>query len=156
MNASCLCARYQSNPKVSYLMIIKRIRRYLKGCPGVGLWYPSDDEFVLSAYSDFDYGSCKLNAKSTTVLWIQEQMRDYDLNFPTTPIFVDNSVAILITKNPKKLIAIDIIHTEEQKADLFTKAFDKNHFQYLLKLTSIKELGGGNKSDPEIMDSDLL
>ncbi|XP_076917793.1 uncharacterized protein LOC143577979 [Bidens hawaiensis] len=55
----------------------------------------------------------------------------------------------------KKLITVDKIHTDEQIVDLLTKAFDKTRFQYLLKLNGIKNLGGGNESDPEIMDSDL-
>ncbi|XP_076893840.1 uncharacterized protein LOC143545961 [Bidens hawaiensis] len=63
MYPTCLCARYESNPRVSHLSLVKRILRYLKGCPGVGLWYPRDDVFELRAYSDSDYGSCKLNAK---------------------------------------------------------------------------------------------
>ncbi|XP_022030982.1 uncharacterized mitochondrial protein AtMg00810-like [Helianthus annuus] len=33
------------------------------------------------------------------ILWIQQQMRDYGLQFLDTPIFVDNEAAINITKN---------------------------------------------------------
>ena len=34
-----LCARFQSNPKQSHLKAVKRIFRYLKGTPKLGLWY---------------------------------------------------------------------------------------------------------------------
>nr|GFA67361.1 hypothetical protein [Tanacetum cinerariifolium] len=37
------------------LMIVKRIFRYLKGKPHLGLWYPKDSPFDLVAYSDSDY-----------------------------------------------------------------------------------------------------
>ncbi|GJW67428.1 retrovirus-related pol polyprotein from transposon TNT 1-94 [Tanacetum coccineum] len=37
---TCLCARYQANPKESHLVSVKRIFRYLKGTPNLGLWYP--------------------------------------------------------------------------------------------------------------------
>ncbi|GJZ17537.1 hypothetical protein Tco_0553660 [Tanacetum coccineum] len=30
--STCLCARYQANPKESHLIVVKRIFRYLKGC----------------------------------------------------------------------------------------------------------------------------
>jgi len=35
-----LCARYQTNPKESHLIAVKRIINYLKGTTNVGLWYP--------------------------------------------------------------------------------------------------------------------
>ena len=38
------------------------------------------------------------------------------------------------------MIRIEKIHTDEQKADLHTKAFDKNRFKYLLKLNGMKLL----------------
>ncbi|GKC56463.1 hypothetical protein Tco_1084061 [Tanacetum coccineum] len=34
----CVCARFQVNPKVSHLYDVKRIFRYLKGQPKLGLW----------------------------------------------------------------------------------------------------------------------
>nr|GEZ90101.1 hypothetical protein [Tanacetum cinerariifolium] len=40
-------------------MIVKRIFRYLKGKPHLGLWYPKDSPFDLVAYSDSDYAGCK-------------------------------------------------------------------------------------------------
>nr|GEV10857.1 retrovirus-related Pol polyprotein from transposon TNT 1-94 [Tanacetum cinerariifolium] len=43
----CACARYQVNPKVSHLHVVKRIFRYLKGQPRLGLWYPKDSPFDL-------------------------------------------------------------------------------------------------------------
>ncbi|GJT20359.1 retrovirus-related pol polyprotein from transposon TNT 1-94 [Tanacetum coccineum] len=61
MFAVCACARYQVNPKVSHLHAVKRIFRYLKGQPKLGLWYPKDSPFDLVAYIDSDY-----TRKSTT------------------------------------------------------------------------------------------
>ncbi|GJY88309.1 retrovirus-related pol polyprotein from transposon TNT 1-94 [Tanacetum coccineum] len=43
----CACARYQVNLKVSHLHAVKRIFRYLKGQPKLGLWYPKDSPFDL-------------------------------------------------------------------------------------------------------------
>ncbi|GJY29686.1 putative ribonuclease H-like domain-containing protein [Tanacetum coccineum] len=62
----CACARYQVNPKISHLHAVKRIFRYLKGQPKLGLWYPKDSPFDLVAYTDSDYAGASLDRKSTT------------------------------------------------------------------------------------------
>ncbi|KAJ9552103.1 hypothetical protein OSB04_016148 [Centaurea solstitialis] len=72
-------------------------------------------------------------------------MQDYGLSFLQTPIYIDNNSAISIVNNPvkhsktklieikyhfirecneKKLIQVLKVHTDDQYADLFTKAFD--------------------------------
>nr|GEV01750.1 hypothetical protein [Tanacetum cinerariifolium] len=66
MFAVCACARFQVTPKVSHLHAVKRIFRYLKGKPHLGLWYPKDSPFDLVAYSDSDYAGASLDKKSTT------------------------------------------------------------------------------------------
>ncbi|GJW86187.1 hypothetical protein Tco_0161527 [Tanacetum coccineum] len=45
----------QVTPKVSHLHAVKRIFRYLKHQPKLGLWYPKDSLFHLEAFSDSDY-----------------------------------------------------------------------------------------------------
>nr|GEV81323.1 putative ribonuclease H-like domain-containing protein [Tanacetum cinerariifolium] len=45
---------------------VKKIFRYLKGKPHLGLWYPKDSPFDLVAYSDSDYAGASLDKKSTT------------------------------------------------------------------------------------------
>ncbi|GJY95707.1 putative ribonuclease H-like domain-containing protein [Tanacetum coccineum] len=62
----CACARYQVNPKVSHLHAVKRIFRYLKGQPKLGLWYLKDSPFDLVAYTDSDYARASLDRKFTT------------------------------------------------------------------------------------------
>ncbi|GJZ33192.1 putative ribonuclease H-like domain-containing protein [Tanacetum coccineum] len=66
MFAVCACARFQVTPKVSHLYAVKRIFRYLKGQPKLGLWYPRDSPFDLEAFSDSDYARASLDRKSTT------------------------------------------------------------------------------------------
>ncbi|GJV62685.1 hypothetical protein Tco_1473513 [Tanacetum coccineum] len=86
------------------------------------------------------------------VLWIQNQMLDYGFNFMNTKIYIDNESSIYIVKNPvyhpklkhiairhhfirdayeKKLIQVLKIHTDDNVADLLTKAFDVSRFQFL-------------------------
>ncbi|GKB67329.1 putative ribonuclease H-like domain-containing protein [Tanacetum coccineum] len=192
MFAVCACARFQVNPKISHLHAVKRIFRYLKGQPKLGLWYPKDSPFDLVAYTDSDYAGASLDRKSTIggcqflgcrliswqckkqtvvanstteaeyiaasnccgqVLWIQNQLLDYGYNFMQTKIHIDNESTICIVKNPvfhsktkhieirhhfirdsyeKRLIQMIKIYTDNNFADLLTKAFDVSRFQYLI------------------------
>ncbi|KAJ9560337.1 hypothetical protein OSB04_005497 [Centaurea solstitialis] len=206
MFAVCVCARFQVRPKESHLHAVKRIFKYLKGQPKLGLWYPYDNSFDLVAYTDSDYGGANLDRKSTSggcqflggrlvswqckkqttvsqstteaeyiaasqccsqVLWIQNQMQDYGLSFLQTPIYIDNNSAISIVNNPvkhsktkhieikyhlirdcneKKLIQVQKVHTDDQYADLFTKAFDDhNKVGYISK-------GGDSEGFEDIVD----
>ncbi|KAJ9541604.1 hypothetical protein OSB04_028110 [Centaurea solstitialis] len=205
MFAVCVCARFQVRPKESHLHAVKRIFKYLKGQPKLGLWYPNDNSFDLVAYTDSDYGGANLDRKSTSggcqflggrlvswqckkqttvsqstteaeyiaasqccsqVLWIQNQMQDYGLSFLQTPIYIDNNSAISIVNNPvkhsktkhieikyhlirdcneKKLIQVQKVHTDDQYADLFTKAFDVGSFLYRLLMDSLRFVKDHNK-----------
>ncbi|GJV13351.1 uncharacterized mitochondrial protein-like protein [Tanacetum coccineum] len=53
-------------PKMSHLHAVKRIFRYMKGQPKLGLWYLRDSPFDLEAFFDSDYAGVSLNRKSTT------------------------------------------------------------------------------------------
>ncbi|GJV50923.1 hypothetical protein Tco_1446664 [Tanacetum coccineum] len=66
MFAVCACSRLQVTPKTSYLSVVKRIFRYLKGKPKLGLWYPRVSLFDLESYLDSDYAGANLDRKSTT------------------------------------------------------------------------------------------
>ncbi|GJX11817.1 putative ribonuclease H-like domain-containing protein, partial [Tanacetum coccineum] len=66
MLAVCACARFQVTPKTSHLLAVKRIFRYLKGKPTLGLWYSRDSPFELVAYTDSDYAGATQDRKSTT------------------------------------------------------------------------------------------
>ncbi|GKE82868.1 hypothetical protein Tco_1552868 [Tanacetum coccineum] len=115
MFAVCACARFQVSPKTSHLLAVKRIFRYLKGKPSLGLWYSKDSPLELVAYTDSDYAGATQDRKSTTrvatstteaeyvaaascygqVLWIQNQLLDYGYNFMNT-----NNSTICIIENP--------------------------------------------------------
>ncbi|GKD11095.1 retrovirus-related pol polyprotein from transposon TNT 1-94, partial [Tanacetum coccineum] len=60
------CQKYQANPKESYLIAVKRIFKYLKGTPSLGLWYPKCLGFDLKGYSDSDYVGRNMDMKSTS------------------------------------------------------------------------------------------
>ncbi|GJX74749.1 reverse transcriptase domain-containing protein [Tanacetum coccineum] len=57
---------FQVTPKTSHLHVVKRIFRYSKGYPKLGLWYPRDSPFDLETFSDSDYTVASLDMKSIT------------------------------------------------------------------------------------------
>ncbi|GJV51881.1 uncharacterized mitochondrial protein-like protein [Tanacetum coccineum] len=64
MFAVCACSRFQVTPKTSHLLAVKRIFRYLKGKPTLGLWYSRDSPFELVAYTNSDYAEATQDRKS--------------------------------------------------------------------------------------------
>nr|GEW94456.1 retrovirus-related Pol polyprotein from transposon TNT 1-94 [Tanacetum cinerariifolium] len=67
---------------------IKKIFRYLKGTINLGIWYPKDSGFDLTAYSDADHAGCHLDRKTESeyvvvssccaqVLWMRTQLTNY-------------------------------------------------------------------------------
>nr|GEX11760.1 hypothetical protein [Tanacetum cinerariifolium] len=66
MHATCYCARYQAKPTEKHLTAVKRIFRYLKDTIHMGLWYPKDTGFELTAFLDSDHAGCLDSRKSTS------------------------------------------------------------------------------------------
>nr|GFB65705.1 uncharacterized mitochondrial protein AtMg00810-like [Tanacetum cinerariifolium] len=64
--ATCMCARYQANPNEHHVSAVKRIFRYLKWTINLGLWYPKDFAFDLTAYLDAYHAGCYLDRKTTS------------------------------------------------------------------------------------------
>ncbi|GKD65942.1 putative ribonuclease H-like domain-containing protein, partial [Tanacetum coccineum] len=148
MFSVCACSRFQVQPKFSHLNAVKRIFRYLKGQPKLGLWYPKDSPLILEAFSDSDYAGTSLDKKSTTggCQFLSSSALD-----PKSD--VGNKSAICVVKNPvyhsktkhieirhhfirdsyeKRLIKMVKIHTDHNVADLLTKAFDVSGFNFLV------------------------
>ncbi|GJS44856.1 putative reverse transcriptase, RNA-dependent DNA polymerase [Tanacetum coccineum] len=141
----CACARYQVNPKVSHLHAVKRIFRYLKGQPKLGLWYLKDSPFDLVTYTDSDYAGASLDMKSTTggyqflgsrlISW-QCKKQNVVVNSTTEAeyvvvsscrrqvLWIQNQLLDYGDCNEKKLIQMVKIYTDKNVADLLTKAFD--------------------------------
>ena len=61
-----MCSRFQSAPKESHYVTVKRIFRYLAHTPNFGLWYPKGSSFKLIGYSNSDWAGDKVEGKSTS------------------------------------------------------------------------------------------
>ncbi|GJV69305.1 hypothetical protein Tco_1484814 [Tanacetum coccineum] len=124
--STCLCARYQATPKESHLIVVKRIFRYLKGTPSLGLWYPKCLGFDLKGYS---------SAKKQQSVAMSSAEAEY--------VAAGGCYHIL-----KGDIELHFIPTHYQRADIFTRPLDE--------LTSIKngllviESSSQKPSSPEI------
>ncbi|GKA48664.1 hypothetical protein Tco_0741622 [Tanacetum coccineum] len=115
MFAVCACSRFQVTPKTSHLSAVKRIFRYLKGKPKLCLWYPRVSSFDLETYSYSDYAGANLDTKSITG----------EAEYVAAAYCCGDAYE-------KKLIQVLKIHTDDNVADLLTKAFDVSRFQFLV------------------------
>ncbi|XP_070034317.1 secreted RxLR effector protein 161-like [Nicotiana tomentosiformis] len=130
-----LRARFQSNPKESYLKAAKRILRYLKGTQDLVLYYPSGDNFDFIGYAYVDYarylGIRKQNSVALPTaeaeyvaatsccaqsLWIKQQLEDFGVFSDCVPLLCDNTSAFSMAKNlvqHKRTKHIDMHHPSE-------------------------------------------
>ncbi|XP_016652324.1 PREDICTED: uncharacterized mitochondrial protein AtMg00810-like [Prunus mume] len=59
-------ARFQSDPKESHLIGVKRIIKYVSGTIDFGLWYTYDTNYDLVGFSDANWVGCCDDRKSTS------------------------------------------------------------------------------------------
>nr|GFA39892.1 Gag-Pol polyprotein [Tanacetum cinerariifolium] len=158
MYATCYCARYQAQPTKKHLTAVKRIFRYLKDTIHMGLWYPKDTGFELTAFLDSNHAGCLDSRKSTSggmqFLGGDKLLTDYGFHFDNIPMYCDSKAAIAISCNPvqhsrtkhidvryhfikekvkKGIVELFFVGTEYQLADLFTKALPEERFKYLVR-----------------------
>ncbi|KAD5802473.1 hypothetical protein E3N88_13833 [Mikania micrantha] len=128
MFATFLCARFQANPKSSHMFAVKRIFRYLKGAPILGMWYPRNADFQFMAYTNSDYGGCNISKKSTSGGSKHSKTKHIEIRYH----FIRDCVE-------KKLIHLVKVDTEHNLADLFTIAFDEGRFWLTLAFKYVSE-----------------
>nr|GEW44747.1 putative ribonuclease H-like domain-containing protein [Tanacetum cinerariifolium] len=116
----------------------------------------SQDKYVAEILKNFDFSSVKTTSTpietQKPLVKDENQMLDYGFNFMNTKIYIDNESTICIVKNQvyhlktkhieirhhfirdsyeKKLTQVLKIHTDDNVADLLTKAFDVSRFNFL-------------------------
>ena len=60
-----VCSRFQSNPKISHLNVVKRIIKYVSGTYNYGLFYSKESNLSLAGFSNLDWASNADDRKST-------------------------------------------------------------------------------------------
>ena len=61
-----MCARFQANPKMSHLTIVKRIIKYVNGTSDLVFFYSKESNLFLARYFDVDWVGNANDRKSTT------------------------------------------------------------------------------------------
>ncbi|GKD74404.1 hypothetical protein Tco_1332686 [Tanacetum coccineum] len=112
------CARFQVTLKTSHLHAVKRIFRYLKGQPKLGLWYLKDSPFDELALTGNPQQENPVFHSTTKHIEIRQH-------------FIRDSYE-------KKLIQVIKIYTDHNVADLLTKAFDVSSNEFGVKTGSCK------------------
>ncbi|GJW76904.1 hypothetical protein Tco_0138586 [Tanacetum coccineum] len=132
MFAVSACSRHQVTPLTSHLNAVKKIFKYLKGQPKLGLWYPKDSPFQLEAYSDSDYAGSHGDRKSTTggCQFLGRRLISWQCKKQT--IVATSSTEAEYVAAASCCAQVLKIHTDDNVADLLTKAFDGPRFEYLV------------------------
>nr|GFB78417.1 uncharacterized mitochondrial protein AtMg00810-like [Tanacetum cinerariifolium] len=108
--AVCMCALYHAKPTDRHLQAIKRIFQYLKGTIHMGLWYPKDTGFALTAFADADYAGCQDTKRSTF-----EQVE-------------------------RRVVELYFLEMKYQLANIFTKALPRERFETILPLLGVRQM----------------
>nr|GEZ47118.1 copia protein [Tanacetum cinerariifolium] len=122
-------------------------------------WSSKKQDCTSLSIAEAEYVS--LSACCAQVLWMQTQLTDYGFNFKKIPIYYDSKSAIAIFCNPvqhsrtkhiairyhfikehvkKGMIELYFVKMDYQLADLFTKALLADHFNYLVRRPSMRNL----------------
>ncbi|GJY57667.1 hypothetical protein Tco_0457559 [Tanacetum coccineum] len=153
VQAVCYCARYQARPTEKHLKDVKRIFRYLRGTINMGLWYPKDSGFELTAFLDADHVGCIDTRKNTfggiqflgdkLVSWMSKKQDCTAMSLAEAEyVALSASCAQVMWMriqlkdygfNYNKISLYCDSQTEYQLADMFTKALPKDRFQYLVR-----------------------
>ncbi|GJY60020.1 retrovirus-related pol polyprotein from transposon TNT 1-94 [Tanacetum coccineum] len=160
VHATCYCARYQARPIEKHLKEVKRIFRYLKNTINMGLWYPKDTGFELTAFLDSDQVGCLDSRKSTSggiqflggdklVSWSSKKqdctsMSSAEAEYAAIAIscnpvqhsrtkYIDVKYHFIKEQVEKGIVELFFVGTEYQLVDLFTKALPEDRFKYLVR-----------------------
>ncbi|KAK6115609.1 hypothetical protein DH2020_007878 [Rehmannia glutinosa] len=122
-------------------------------------WFSKKQNSIATSTTEAEYiaaGSC-----CAQVLWMRQQLRDYDIEEKEILIMCDNTSAITITQNPvlhsrtkhidvryhfirdhveNKDITLEYISTDKQLADIFTKPLCGSRFEELKNEVGLIEL----------------
>ncbi|GJU78740.1 hypothetical protein Tco_1275810, partial [Tanacetum coccineum] len=141
MFAVSACSRHQVTPLTSHLNAVKKIFKYLKGQPKLGLWYPKDSPLsvgrlreckkqtiVATSSTEAEYVAAASCCGQTTRALRHCEVPEY---FISGLMHIEIRHHFIRDANEKNLIQVLKIHTDDNVADLLTKAFDGDQgFEY--------------------------
>ncbi|GJR39330.1 retrovirus-related pol polyprotein from transposon TNT 1-94 [Tanacetum coccineum] len=107
-------SQFSHNPRTPYLAALHMVLRYIKLCPGQGIYFSTSNNLELTTYCDSDWASCQTTRRSSTVAeyrsladstceisWLKCLLHDLGINIPTsTLVMCDNASTIALANNP--------------------------------------------------------
>ncbi|GJY10289.1 hypothetical protein Tco_0378474 [Tanacetum coccineum] len=158
----CACARFQDSPfdlvaytDSDYAGTSLDRKSTTGGCQFLGCrlisWQCKKQIVVANSTTKAEY--IATSNFHGHVLWIQNQLLDYGCIvknhvFYLKTTYIEIRHHFIRDSNEKKLIQMIKIHTNQNVADLLTKAFDVSRFQYLISMDYIRnnDLNGDEKA----------
>ncbi|XP_039684964.1 secreted RxLR effector protein 161-like [Medicago truncatula] len=154
------CARYQTDPKISHLTQRKRILKYINGPNDYGILYSHSANSKLIGYCDVDWAGNADDRKSTSggcfflgnnlVSWFSKKQNFVSLSTVEAEYIAAGSICsqlvwmkqmleeydvkqgvLTLDLVEEKIVTLEHVSTEEQLADIFTKALDVKQFEKL-------------------------
>nr|GFA61474.1 hypothetical protein [Tanacetum cinerariifolium] len=149
--AICAYARHQVTPKECHLHAVKRIFRYLKGHPKLGLWYPKDSPFDLTIVATSTTEAEYVAAASCCgqVLWIQNQLLDYGSPVPTACLNDSPEPSSDARIIPKR------VANQEETPSLDNILSLTNRFEDILGVTTSSDEAIGVEADVSNMETTI-
>lgn len=116
-------SQFLSSPTCIHQQATTKVLQYIKGTPGLGLFFPASSYLKIKAYSDFDWATCAdtrcskkqstvsrssceakyraLTATTCELQWFSYVLHDLKLSITSpTAIDYDNNLALHIAHNP--------------------------------------------------------
>ncbi|KAA0036824.1 uncharacterized protein E5676_scaffold110G001920 [Cucumis melo var. makuwa] len=101
-----ICARYQADPHISDLEVVKRILKYVHGTSDFGMMYSYDTTPTLVGYCDADWAGLADDRKTeaeyiaagsgcTQLIWMKNMLHEYGFDQNTMTFFVSSVTRIL-------------------------------------------------------------
>ncbi|CAL8152545.1 unnamed protein product [Prunus armeniaca] len=167
MFAASLLARFMHCPTKKHYGTAKRVMRYIQGTIDFGIEYQKGKEAIIIGYCDSDWSGSQDDMWEALLAMLSLLAVEYFLGYQShnttdaTPLMVDNTSAIAMTRNlvfhqktkhikrryhlirdalQDGVVDLRYCKSEEQVADIFTKALPKDRFNYLRGLLGVKPI----------------
>nr|GEV77742.1 hypothetical protein [Tanacetum cinerariifolium] len=149
--------KYRTKPTEKHLTAVKRIFRYLKDTIHMGLWYPKDTGFKLTAFLYSNHAGCLDSHKSTSggiqflggdklVSWSSKKRDCTSMSSAEAEYVSLSACCAQVLWMRTQLIDYDFhfdkipMYCDSKLADLFTKALPEERFKYLVRRLDLKSM----------------
>nr|GEU92222.1 hypothetical protein [Tanacetum cinerariifolium] len=110
-------SQYSHSPRSSHFDVLMIVLRYIKLCPGQGLFFPTRNNLQFTTYCDSDWASCVTTRRSVLgspeaedralidntceISWLKSLLLDLQVTIPTPSLIMyDNVSTIALANNP--------------------------------------------------------